>query len=117
MLMGSLAAFTLVAAMGLTMLRDAWRGIPLDPAIARLHAAAALVGSAFVIVVAMNGDSRLFVNIGMAVVIIGLGLAMGFAARKGMKVPRALLATHVGLAVVCYGLLAFLTLNPQATLI
>lgn len=117
MLMGSLAAFTLVAAMGLMIVIDVWRGHPVDPAYPRIHAGAALFGSALVIALAVEGDTRLYANIGLAVVIILLGLAMGLAARKGKRVPKGLIAGHAGLAVACYGLLAFFAFNPHASLI
>lgn len=116
MLMGSLAVFTLVAAMGLAMLRDVWRGIPVEPAYPKLHAAASLLGAALVITVAVEGDTRVYANIGMVVVIILLGLAMGFASSKGKRVSKGILAAHMGLAVSCYGLLGFFALNPGAKL-
>jgi hypothetical protein len=117
MLMGSLAVFTLVAFMGLAMLRDAWRGVPVPPVYPKLHAAASLLGAALVIAVALQGDTRLYANIGMAVVIILLGLAMGLASKRGKQVPKGILAAHLGLAVSCYLLLGFFALNPGATLI
>ncbi|MBS1211707.1 MAG: uncharacterized protein H6R26_323 [Proteobacteria bacterium] len=113
MLTGALAIFTLVAVMGLVMLRDAWKGYAIDPAYPILHAAAALAGSALVIVAALQGDTRVYVNIGMAVVIILLGLAMGLASKKGKRVPKGILVAHMGLAVACYGLLGFYALNIQ----
>ena len=116
MLMGALAAFTLVAAMGLSMAADVWRGNSVGPLYPAVHACAALVGSAFVILVALAGDTRLYANIGLAVVIILLGLIMGLASRRGKKVSRVILLAHAGLAVACYGLLAFYTLLPHATL-
>lgn len=117
MLMGALAAFTLVAVMGLMIVADVWRGRPIDPAYPKFHAGAALFGSALVIALAVEGDTRLYANIGLAVVIIVLGLAMGLTARKGKRVPKGLIAAHAGLAVACYGLLAFFTFNPHASLI
>lgn len=116
MLIGALGAFTLVAVMGAMMFRSVWGGHGVEPFYAVLHAAAALFGSALVIAAAVEGDTRLYANIGLAVVIIVLGVAMGVASKKGKRVPKALLVTHVGLAVGCYGLLAFLALNPYATL-
>ena len=116
MLMGSLAAFTLVACMGLAMFRDVWRGIPLDPVYPRLHALASLVGAGLVIAVALAGDTRLYANIGMAVAIILLGLAMGLAARRGRHAPRAILVSHALLAVACYALLAAFTLDHNLRL-
>ncbi|MFO1418694.1 MAG: hypothetical protein U1E83_08485 [Methylotetracoccus sp.] len=116
MLMGAFAAFSLVAAMGLAIVRDVWRGRAVDPFYPVVHGAAALFGSALVILVALEGDHRLYVNIGLAVVIILLGVLMGLQSKRGKKVSRGILAAHVSLALVCYGLLAFLTLNPHATI-
>lgn len=116
MLMGALAVFTLVAAMGLMMIRDAWRGQSVGPAYSLVHAAAALLGSGLVIAVALDGDQRVYANISMAVVIILLGAAMGFAAKRGRSAPRIVLMAHAALAVACYGLLGFFALNPDATL-
>jgi hypothetical protein len=116
MLMGALAVFTLVAAMGLVMVRDVWRGQAVDPMYPMLHAGAALLGSGLVIAAALAGDTRLYANIGLAVVIIILGALMGLSSKKGKKVSRVILMAHGGLAVACYGLLAFFTLFPHATL-
>ena len=117
MLMGAFAVFTLVAVMGLSIVFSVWRGQPVEPGYPVLHGAAALFGSALVIVSALDGDERLYVNIGLAVVIIGLGAAMGILAKKGKRAPKAILVAHVGLAVVCYGILGFFAINPYATLI
>jgi hypothetical protein len=116
MLVGSLAIFTLVAVMGLMMLRDAWTGRPIECMYPLFHAGAALLGSAMVIAVALAGDTRVYANIGMAVVIILLGLVMGLASKKGKKIPKGILMAHMSLAVACYGLLAFFAFNPTATL-
>jgi hypothetical protein len=116
MLMGALAVFTLVAAMGLVMVRDVWRGYGVDPMYPMLHAGAALLGSGLVIAAALAGDTRLYANIGLAVVIIILGALMCLASKKGKKVSRGILLAHGGLAVACYGLLAFFTLFPHAAL-
>lgn len=113
MLMGAFATFTLVAVMGLVMLRDAWKGYAIEPSYPMLHAAAALVGSALVIVVALDGDSRVYTNIGLAVVIILLGAMMGLASKKGKRVPKGILVAHMGLAVACYGLLGFYAIAPH----
>jgi hypothetical protein len=115
MLMGALAVFTLVAAMGLMMIRDVWRGRSVGPAYSLVHAAAALLGSGLVIAVALDGDQRVYANIGMAVVIILLGAAMGYAVKRGRSAPRIVLMAHAALAVACYGLLGFFALNPDAT--
>lgn len=117
LLVASFAIFTLVALMGVAMLFDVWNGRPVGAAYPILHAAASLVGAVFVIVAALEGDTRLYINIGMAVVIIGLGLVMGLATKKGKRAPRSILVAHVGLAVVCYLVLGFFAINPHATLI
>jgi hypothetical protein len=117
MLMGALAIFTLVAVMGLSVMPGIWRGHPVEPIYPALHGAASLLGSALVILAALGGDTRLYLNIGLAVVIIVMGIAMGVFSKRGKKVPKALLLSHIGLAVACYGILGFFALNPAATLI
>ncbi|NOS73329.1 MAG: hypothetical protein HOP36_02065 [Methyloglobulus sp.] len=111
MLFGSLFVFTMVALMGLSMVGDAWKSRPIGAVFPRLHAAAALFGSALVIGAALDGDTRLYNNIGMAVVVILLGVYMGFRAHKGKPIPKAILIAHAGLAVACYLLLGYYALN------
>jgi len=117
MLMGAFAVFTLVAVMGLSILPSIWRGYPVEPFYPVLHGAASLFGSALVILAALAGDQRLYLNIGLAVVIILLGVTMGILGKRGKKVPKGLVLSHVGLAVACYGILGFFTLNPYSALI
>jgi hypothetical protein len=117
MLVAALALFTLVALMGLAMVGDVWAGRSVGPAYPIVHGAASLVGAVLVIVAALAGDTRLYLNIGMVVVIIGLGLLMGLTTKKGKRVPRAVLVAHVGLAVTCYLALGFFAFNPTAALI
>lgn len=109
MLVGAFLTFTLVAIMGLMMVCDVWKGISVGAFYPRLHAGAALLGSALVIAAALDGDTRLYINIGMAVVIIGLGVYMGFCAKKGKRAPKGVIVAHAGLAVICYLLLGFYT--------
>ena len=116
MLMGALAVFTLVAVMGLSMVCSVWRGQPVEDGFPVLHGAASLLGSALVILTALAGDTRVYANIGMAVVIILLGVAMGVFAKKGKKPPKGIIVAHAGLAVACYGLLGFFTFNPGVAL-
>ena len=116
MLMGALAIFTLVAVMGLSMVISSLRGYEIEPGYPLLHGAAALLGSALVIVAALDGDTRLYLNIGLAVVIILLGVTMGVFAKKGKKAPKAVLVAHAGLAVACYGILGFFTFNHGVAL-
>lgn len=117
MLMGALAVFTLVAVMGLSIVCSVWRGHAVEPGYPLLHGFAALLGSALVILAALGGDTRVYLNIGLAVVIILLGAIMGILSKKGKPAPKVLLIAHVGLAVVCYGILGLFALNPSATLI
>ncbi|MCX7113543.1 MAG: hypothetical protein NTX45_26285 [Proteobacteria bacterium] len=117
MLMGAFAIFTLVAVMGLSMIPSVWRGYAVEPGYPVLHGAISLVGAALVIFAALGGDTRLYVNIGLAVVIILLGVTMGVLGKKGKKPPKGIIAAHVGLAVACYGILGFFAMNPYATLI
>ena len=117
MLMGAFAVFTLVAVMGLSILPGVWRGHPVEPFYPVLHGAASLFGAALVIDAALSGDQRLYLNIGLAVVIILLGVTMGVLGKRGKKIPKGLLLSHVGLAVACYGVLGFFALNPYASLI
>lgn len=117
MLMGALAIFTLVAGMGLMMFFDVWRNREGDRVYPAFHGVAAVIASALVIAAALNGDTRLYLNIGLAGIIIALGVWMGLLRQRGRSVPRAVLALHALLAVGCYGILAFYTFNPTARLL
>jgi NhaP-type Na+/H+ or K+/H+ antiporter len=117
MLVGAFAVFTLVAVMGLSILSNVWRGYPVELGYPLLHGFAALLGSALVIVSALGGDARLYLNIGLAVIIILLGVVMGLLVKKGKKAAKPILLAHVVLAVACYGILGFFAFNPEATLI
>jgi hypothetical protein len=108
----ALFVFTMAALMGLGMYADVWKGRSVGKFFPRLHAATAIFGSALVIYAAVvEGDTRLYNNIGMAVVIILLGVYMGFRTHKGKPVPKAVLLAHAGLAVGCYLLLGVYALN------
>ena len=111
LLTSALFIFTLVALMGLAMVGNVWKGKSVGAAFPRLHAAAALVGSALVIAAALDGDTRLYNNIGLAVVVILLGVYMGVRAQRGKKAPKAVLIAHAALAVGCYLLLGYYALN------
>jgi hypothetical protein len=102
----SLAIFTLVAAMGLGMVADIYRGIGTPKLFGFIHAGFALLGSALVILVAVGGDNRVWINIGLAVIIIILGILLGLRRSKG-SAPKVLVAAHGGLAVICYVILAY----------
>lgn len=109
MLIFALTIFTLVAIMGLGLALDVFKGAGSSIIFARTHAGLALAGSALVIAAALGGDDRVWINIGLAVVIIGLGLLISFRRQKGLPV-KALAALHGGLAVVCYGILGYIVI-------
>jgi len=106
MLIFALAVFTLVAVMGVGLIFDVFKGSPSSKQYALIHAGFALIGSVLVILDALGGDDRVWVNIGLAVVIIGLGATVSLRRHKGLPV-KGLAAAHGGLAVVCYLILAY----------
>ena len=108
MLMFALSVFTLVAAMGLALAIGVFKKSPVDRMYAMLHGGLALLGSGLVIWAAVDGDERLYINIGLAVVIIILGVLMSWRRSKGLCV-RGLAMAHGLLAVICYGILAYFT--------
>lgn len=110
MLMFSLAVFTLVAVMGLSMACDVFKSRGTPKLYALVHGGMALFGSALVIIAALQGDNRVFVNIGLAVAIIAVGIYISFQRAKGIH-PKALVALHGGTAVVCYLILAYFALG------
>jgi hypothetical protein len=113
MLVMAFGIFTLVAAMGAGMALELCKGRKTEKGYALLHAGFALGGSALVIVAALDGDTRLYANIGMAVVIIALGAMVSLKRAKG-GVPKSLALAHAGLAVACYLLLAYNAFVPAA---
>ena len=110
MLILSLAIFTVVAVQGLLLALDVFKARGSSALFARVHAGLALLGSALVIGAALEGDSRVLINIGLAVAIIGLGVYIGLQRAKGIH-PKGLVAIHGGSAVVCYLLLAYFALG------
>lgn len=109
MLILALVLFTAVALFGLKMAADLFKS-QRSPTLAKVaHVVLALVGSLLVIVATFAGDARLWVNIALALVIIPLG-ALLFVQRRKANNPRGLLLAHAGLAVVCYGFLAYYAL-------
>jgi hypothetical protein len=110
MLVFALAVFTLVAVMGLGLICDVFKGSSSSKTYAVLHAGFALIGSALVILDALGGDNRVWINIGLAVVIIVLGGLVSLRRHKGQNV-KALALAHGGLAVVCYLILAAFAFN------
>ena len=109
MLIFALTIFTLVAIMGLGLALDVFKGVGSPVLFARIHALLALIGSALVIAAALAGDNRVWINIGLAVVIIGLGILISFRRQKGLPV-KGLAALHGSLAVACYGLLGYIVI-------
>lgn len=106
MLVMSLAIFTLVAVMGLGMACDLFSGRGTPKIYAFVHAGFAALGSLLVILAALGGDQRVWINIGLAVVIIALGGLLSLRRAKG-EAPKGHAMLHGGLAVVCYLLLAY----------
>lgn len=106
MLVFAVAVFTLVAVMGLGLIVDVFKGSASSTTFAVLHAGFALLGSVLVILAALGGDDRVWINIGLAVVIIVLGGLVSLGRCKGKPV-KALATAHAGLAVVCYLILAY----------
>lgn len=106
MLIMAFAVFTLVAVMGAGMALDVFNGRGSPKMYALAHAGFALLGSALVIVAALQGNTSVITNIVLAVIIIVLGIAMSFRRAKGEQ-PKSLALLHGGLAVVCYLLLAY----------
>jgi hydrogenase/urease accessory protein HupE len=114
MLIFALVVFTLVAIIGLGLFFDVLKGVKGDTLLPFVHAGFALLGSLLVIVTALEGnDTRLFINIGLAVFVIALGLLLSYKRRKG-ALPKGLAAAHGGLAVICYLLLAYNAFVPAA---
>ena len=111
MLIMAVGIFTLVAVMGAGMAFELFQGRKTEKGFALLHAGFALLGSALVIVVALEGDQRVWINIGLAVVIIVLGGLVSIKRHKGQS-PKALALTHASLAVACYLILAYNAFTP-----
>lgn len=113
MLLLSLGAFTVVALIGLIMACDVFRKKPTSPIFKVLHVVFVLIGALAAIVAAFSGDTRVWINIVIALVIIGLG-ALLFAKRSKGEHPKGVVIVHGGLAVTCYLLLAYFTLFNHA---
>jgi len=112
MLIVSLALFTVVALVGILLARNVFAGKSSSGLARFMHVGFACVGAVLVIVEAFRGDQRVWINIGLAVVIIALGALLWNLRSKG-EFPRKLVLAHGGLAVSCYLVLAYLTFNPR----
>jgi len=106
MLTASLAAFTLVAIIGLFMAIDLFRGNPVPRQLVLTHAGFAVLGALLAIGAALAGDSRVYINIAMVVVIVILGVLAAHKRYTTGQVQKGLILAHAGLAVVCYLILA-----------
>ena len=104
----ALSAFTILAIMGMIQAVDIFRGAYTEKTFAVAHGLLSLVGSAIVIFATLTGgDERAWINIGLAVVIPGLGLLL--SKRRSERLPiKTLVVAHGGLAVVCSAWLAFI---------
>ncbi len=112
MLISSVVVFTIAALLGLSMAADVFKG-RISSKLSRLaHVGLALVGSALVIIAAFFGDHRLLINIALALIIIPLGLVLGYKRSKGAQ-PKGLVIAHGGLAVGCFVILAYFAFSPK----
>jgi len=105
-LIASLCAFTVAAVVGLLMAIDLFKGLPTSRVSILLHAGLAGLGALLAIGAALTGDSRVYVNIAMVVVIVVLGFLAVSRRFKTGKVQKKFILAHGSLAVVCYLLLA-----------
>lgn len=112
MLIVSLGLFTAVALIGVFLARDVFANRPSSGLTRFLHVCFACIGSVLVIVETFRGDRRLWINIGLAVVIIALGVLLWYLRSKG-EYPRKLVLAHGGLAVACYLILAYFAFTPR----
>lgn len=111
--------FTLTAVLGLLIAFDIFRGRQPSPSSSVVHGITALVGSVFAIGAALSGETRIYINIVMAVVIILLGVMAALKRRKTGVAPKGLLAIHILLALACYlmlGATVFAGMNVMAIL-
>ena len=105
-LTASLAAFTIAAALGLVLAIDLFKGIPTQRSFTLTHAGMAVLGAVLAIGAALTGDTRVYINIALVVVIVVLGVMAAIKRHKTGVVPKGLIAAHAGIAVICYLILA-----------
>jgi hypothetical protein len=77
------------------------------------HAGFVLLGSVLVILAALGGDHRVWINISLAVVIIPLGVWLCYKRLRGIHPKALLVVIHGGLAAVCLLILAYYTFDPR----
>ena len=102
----ALCTFTITAVLGLMIAFNLFRGHYVQPSSSIIHGASALLGSLFAIGAALAGETAIYINILLAVVIIVLGVIAAIKRRKTGVVPKGILVVHILLALVCYLILA-----------
>lgn len=107
----ALSVFTLTAVLGLLIALDIFRGKQPAPSASIVHGLTALLGSVFAIGAALNGETRIYINIILAVVIILLGVIAVVKRHKTGVAPKGILALHILLALGCYLILAVTVLT------
>jgi len=95
-------AFTLTAVLGLMIAFNLFRGKFVARSSSILHGASALLGSVLAIGAALLGETAIYINIVMAVVIIALGVLAAIKRHKTGIAPKGILLVHILLAVTCY---------------
>lgn len=112
MLVIAVICFTIVIALGILLVIGTFRGRASSRAVRLTHAGIALIGLGFVIAAMLQGNARLEVNIALAVVVIVLGVVSSAIRAQKMN-PSALIACHIGLALMFYLILVFFMLFPS----
>ncbi len=72
------------------------------------HGLFALIGALIVLVAAFMGESKLWTNIVIAIIIVSLGLIMAFGKMK-KRSRKLILFIHASLAIICYGIFIYVT--------
>ncbi len=106
LLTASLAAFTVVAVLGVLIAADLLRGRPVERQFILTHAGIAVLGALLAIGAALQGDKRVYINIALVVVIVILGVMAGHKRYATGQVQKGLILAHAALAVICYLILA-----------
>lgn len=110
MLMLSLAIFTLVALMGVSLGIDTFNGRESSRQFALVHGILAAIGAALVIGAYWQGDARVLTNIYLAVPIFLIGICLSSKRALGRS-PKGSVVVHGGAAVVCYVILGYYALG------
>ena len=111
LLVASFGAFTAAALMGLWLAINLLKGKSVEPGYVHVHLLFALLGASAAIVAAIQGDTRVYINIVLVVIIAALGFIISRKRRKTGVFPKGLFAIHAALAVTCYALLGAITFN------